>query len=157
MTVSQRQGALKKFRRTPWKFQATFGTPLKDLERFVQAITSGHEPLEAASMMIDAVIFEPNRLLELLDKHALPRRYGRDVCIEAVGQHEVQELLQAVLADWIDFAFVPAPKPFVIYADHDEYTTLYANTKSKLNVVADRLMSQGFERIKEYERNLLER
>jgi hypothetical protein len=55
---------------------------------------------------------------------------------------------------WI-FSFVPAPKPFVIYADHHDYTTFYANTRSNLNRVADALLAQGFEEVSGYQRRSL--
>jgi len=74
--------------------------------------------------------------------------------VTAVGQREIEELLNAALSDWVDFIFVPAPKPFVIYADHDEYTTFYANTGSNLNRVAEPLLTQGFEEVSEYQRRL---
>jgi hypothetical protein len=66
----------------------------------------------------------------------------------------VVELLEAALSDWIDFIFVPTPKPFVIYADHDEFTTFYANTKSNLNPVVEALSARGFKRVQDYERDL---
>jgi hypothetical protein len=52
-----------------------------------------------------------------------------------VGAHrhcsdkEIAPLLEAALGDWVDFLFVPVPKPFAIYADHDDYITLYANSR----------------------------
>jgi hypothetical protein len=52
-------------------------------------------------------------------------------------------LLQAVLTDAVDFAFIPTPKPFVMYADHDDLVTLFANTKSNLNRVAQALYREG--------------
>ena len=57
------------------------------------------------------------------------------------------------MSDWVDFVFIPEPKPFVIYADHDEYITFYANTKSNLNRVADALLAQGFKSVQNFERN----
>jgi hypothetical protein len=152
MTLSETPGALKKFRRTTWRFQQTFGTPLKNLQPFVATIITAHEPFERASLTIDGVIFEPKHLLDVLAKHSLPRRYRRHISVTAAGRGEIQELLEAVLSDWIDFIFVPEPKPFVIYADHDEYTTFYANTKLNLNRVVHELRRQGFEIIPDYER-----
>lgn len=64
------------------------------------------------------------------------------------------ELLEAALGDWVNFTFVPKPKPFVIYADHDEYTTFYANTKSNLNGVVQALSGAGFEKVPDYQRIL---
>jgi hypothetical protein len=66
----------------------------------------------------------------------------------------VEELLHTAFSDWFDFLFVPTPKPFVIYADHDEYTTFYANTRSNLNRVVQALSAKGFEEIAEYKRQL---
>ena len=49
MTVTPTPGALKKFRRTPWRFQKTVERPdARDLERFVSTIISAHGNLEAA-------------------------------------------------------------------------------------------------------------
>jgi hypothetical protein len=42
----------------------------------------------------------------------------------------------------------------VIYADHDEYATFYANTRSNLNRISEALTLQGFEKIAEYTRSL---
>lgn len=52
---------------------------------------------------------------------------------------------------------MPAPKPFVIYADHDEYATFYANTRSNLNRVTDALLTQGFEEVSGYQKEGLRR
>ena len=65
---------------------------------------------------------------------------------------EVGALLQAALSDSVDFWFIPTPKPFVIYADHDEYTTFFANSKSNLNGIVDPLLKRGFESV-DYERS----
>ena len=154
MTLSQVPGSLKRFRKTPWRFQTTFQTPLKDLHRFAAAILSAHDSNSTGCVTIDQVVSEPKHFIALLAKHSLPPQYGRDWSVVANGRQEVAELLEAALGDWIDFIFVPAPKPFVIYADHDEYTTFYANTKSGLNVVVEPLSAGGFKQIPGYERAL---
>lgn len=154
MTLSKTIGSLKRLRRTPWRFQQTFGTPLKNLGPFVATIVSAAAPLQKGAVTIDGVIFDPKHLLGLLTKYSLPPEYGREWSITAEGEQEVGELLHAVLSDWIDFMFVPTPKPFVIYADHDEYITFYANTKSNVNRVTGELSKQGFQRIDDYEREL---
>lgn len=152
MTLSQTTGALKRFRRTPWRFQQTFHTPLQSLPGFVSAILSVCPEPKSASLVIEEVVFEPPHLLQLLAKHRLPSEYKRDTTLVATGTEEVRELLENALSDWIDFAFVPAPKPFVIYADHDEYTTFLANTRSSLNKVAHSLLERGFKQVADYER-----
>jgi hypothetical protein len=154
MTMSEDSGARKRFRRTPWRFQQTFFTPLKIVKPFVAAIVNARERLHKASVTIDQVVFEPKHLNALLAKHSLPPLAGCGFCLTATGEEEVAELLEAALSDWVDFAFVPAPKPFVIYADHDEYTTFYANRKSGLNPVVEALLEKGFKEIRDYERKL---
>ena len=154
MKVSQLQGSLKRFRRTSWRFQQTFQTPLKNLKPFVATISSALAPVGSASVTIDQVVFEPKHLIGLLSDHLLPPQYGHEWCIEAESQSEVEDLLEAALGDWVDFVFVPAPKPFVIYADHDEYTTFYANTKANLNRVVQSLKEEGFVSVPDYERQL---
>ena len=154
MTLSETPGLLKRFRRTPWRFQETFHTPLKSLQPFVASIVGAHAPLKTAALTFEQVVFDPKHLIALLSSHSIELRYERGWTITADDPEEVEALLHAGLSDWVDFAFVPTPKPFVIYADHDEYTTLYANTKSNLNRVSGALSSRGFEKVSDYERNL---
>jgi hypothetical protein len=154
MKLSQLQGNLKRFRRTPWRFQQTFQTPLKKLKPFVATIFSSLEPLSGACLTIDQVVFEPKHLINLLAGHSLPPQYGHEWSITADCKTETEELLEAALGDWVDFVFIPVPKPFVIYADHDEYITFYANTKSNLNRVAQALTTAGFDSVPDYERRL---
>ena len=153
MYVSDTPSALKQIRKSPWKFQQTFKTPLYNLQPFVAAILSAASP-ESACITIEQAVFEPKHWIALLTRYSLPPHYGKGVSVTAVGRREVEELLQTAFTDWFDFLFVPTPKPFVIYADHDEYTTFYANTRSNLNRVVEALSAQGFEEIAEYRRQL---
>src|SRR6266566_2954102 len=75
MTLSQMQGSLKRFRRTPWKFQQTFHTPLGNLRPFVATIASALEPLRGGCVIIDQVVFEPEHLIGFLARHSLPAEY----------------------------------------------------------------------------------
>ena len=81
-------------------------------------------------MAIEQAVFEPKHWIDLLTRYSLPPRYAKGVSVTATGQQELEELLHTAFTDWFDFLFVPTPKPFVIYADHDEYTTFCANTRS---------------------------
>jgi len=53
-------------------------------------------------------------------------------------------ILVAAFWDAPDFICIPAPKPFVFYADHDDWITFYANTKSHLNHIIEPLSSHGY-------------
>ena len=111
MKLLHAPGAIKRFRRTPWRFQTTFVTPLKNLDPFVTAITTAHAPFASACLTLDTVVFEPKNLLQLLPVHSLAPEHGRDWTLTAEGLTEVQALLKSALSDWTDFAFVPSPKP----------------------------------------------
>ena len=97
-------------------------------------------------------MLEPDRLIKVLTRNSLPPQYQKGTSVIADGRQEIEDLLCAVLYDCMDFLLVPAPKPFVIYADHGEYATFYANTRSNLNRVADALLANGFEEVAEYRR-----
>jgi hypothetical protein len=150
MKVTHTAGTLKRFRRTPWKFQITFQTPLKQLEAFVAGIVESGEPPESAALTIDQVVFDPRHLDVLVIERNGESPLKRGDTIAAVGPDEVADLLKAGLADWIDFTFVPQPKRFVIYADHDEYCTVFANSGSNLNRVVASLGATGFEPVRDW-------
>ena len=154
MNLLENPAALKKFRRTAWKFQQTFETPLKDLKRFVSTIDQAAGPWRSASITIELVVFDPTHLIDLMNANSIPPRYQRGVSITAAGQEEIEALLEAALGDWVDFIFVPEPKSFAIYADHDEFTTFFAQNRSNLNRVVQALAGQGFKLEKEYRREL---
>lgn len=153
MKTSESPYGLKHIRKAAWKFQKTFRTPLADLQAFVTTIVSVASP-ESACVTIEQAVFEPKHWIELLTRYSLPTRYGKGVSITAAGVPEIEELLYVVLTDWFDFVFVPTPKLFTIYADHDEYTTFFASTRSNLNRVVTPLLARGFEEIREYTRGL---
>jgi hypothetical protein len=115
--------ALKQIRRSSWKFQQTFKTPLKNLQPFVAAILSTASP-ETACITIEHAVFEPKHWIDLLTRYSLPQHCGKEVSVTAVGRQEMEELLHTAFSDWFDFLFVPTRKRFVIYADHDEYIRL---------------------------------
>ena len=154
MMLTQIPGVLKKFRRTPWRFQLTFQTPLQNLCSFVSTIVRAKQPLQGGSVTLDQVVSEPKNWIALLSRHSLPPEYGREWTATARNTGEVEELLEASLSDCLDFLFIPTPKPFVIYADHDEFTTFYANTKSNLNGVVEALSRKGFNWVPGFERVL---
>lgn len=153
MTLSETPGAVKQFRKKAWRFQQTFATPLKNLQAFVTTIVSCSE-LRGGGLTIDRAIFEPRNLIRLLGKHSIPPHYGYGASITADNRAEVVELLEAALGDPVDFIFTPVPKPIVIFADHDEYTTFFANSHSSLSRVVTALNVQGFKEIRDYERQL---
>jgi hypothetical protein len=153
MTLSETPGSLNQIRRAAPKFQRTFATPLDDLQRFVAAIVCAGQ-IEGGCLTVDQVVLEPVHLIDLLKHYSLPPQYGRGLSLIAACQDEVKALLHAAFSDSIDFLFIPKPKPFTMYADHDEFTTFYAHTRSQLNRIAKVLSDQGVKTIQNYERRL---
>jgi hypothetical protein len=152
MNLSDASSPLKQLGKTPWKFQRTLRTPVRNIPPFVSTILASVPSLQAARVTIETTAFEPEHLLDLLTRHSLPRQYKKGTSVLAEGQREIEELVCAVFSDWMDFLLVPTPKPFVIYADHDEYATFYANTRSNLNRVTDALLAEGIEEVSGYQR-----
>src|SRR3954468_18786933 len=114
MTVTPSPGALKKFRRTPWRFQQTVERPdAGELERFVSTIITAHGSLEAATVTIDAVIFDTERMSALCATGCV---FAHDTSLLAETAAEARELLVAAFWDGPDFICIPTPKPFVFYA-----------------------------------------
>jgi hypothetical protein len=154
MLASQAAGAMKKFRRTPWRFQQTFVTPLKQVPAFTAAIVGSISDVATATVVIDQVVFPAKPLETLLEQRQLSLTLDRDTLITAETPDEVQPLLSAAFSDWVDFLFTPSPKPFVIYADHDEYATFFASSRSNLNSVATALLNGGFKAVDNYTREV---
>ena len=156
MQIVEAPGAAQRLRRSlgrPAKqFQATFRTPLKQLKAFTVTVLNAPGPITAGEVTLQQVVFSAKNLEELLAVHGLPPRYGQDWTIRATGQHETTALLEAVWGDWLDFYFTPTPKRYRLFADHDEYTTIFAATKGHLGKVAAALADSGFSRVAGYER-----
>lgn len=151
MIISHATGSLKKWKRTTWRFRRTFQTPLGDLEAFVAVIGAAHLEMVGASLVVESVLFEPRHPPPFAAEETW-RRLTHDMTVAVNSPASARALLVAALSDWLDFYFVPEPKPFVIYADHDEYCTFYANSRSKLNRVCDALSQAGFHEVDGYER-----
>jgi len=62
--------------------------------------------------------------------------------------------LVAAFGDGPDFICIPTPKPFVFYADHDNWITFYAQTKSHLNHIIEPLSTQGFKLVENWQREV---
>ena len=150
MLAAYQPGVIVKFHRTRWRFQQTFQTPLQDLDTFTGTILGSPSHVDSGTVTLDSVIMEAKKLQLLLSSLQLQHDLRHDGSIVAETASEVQPLLSAALGDWVDFLFVPAPTPFVVYADHDEHATFFANSKANLNKITDALTKKGFTVVKNY-------
>lgn len=152
MNALSTPGTLKKFRRTPWRFQQTVELPkANDRDRFVSTIITALDGLESAAVTIDNIVFNTEKMTALCSSAVT---LTHDTTISAQSAEEMQALLLAAFWDGTDFICIPTPKPFVFYADHDDWTTFYANTKSNLNRVITPLASQGYKLVRDWQREL---
>lgn len=154
MIVASTPGTLKRFRRTPWHFQQTVELPgRKDLDGFVSTVTDAHGDVHEGTVTLDQIVFGTERLTALCPAGS-PLPLARESSLTAQTDEEVKRLLVAAFMDGPDFIFVPSPKPFVFYADHDDWVTFYANTKSHLNHITEPLASHGYRIIQDWRREL---
>lgn len=141
--------SIARFRCSPWEFQQTFRTPLKELERFVGTLLSGFE-LKTGSISTHEVVFEPDHILNLFARHLIQIENHWSWTVLAAGPNDIQDLLATTLSDWIDFFFVPDPESFAIYADHDEYCTFYAKDRKTIGQIKSSLIAAGFPAVDDY-------
>jgi hypothetical protein len=127
---------------------------LKRLPEFVGALIPEDTPIRAATAIVEQVVFEPKHLDGLLVAHGLPTSYGVEWSLAAVGHQESVELLEVLLGDWLDFYFAPEPKHILLYADHDEHTTVFASRKASLSQIAARMSALGIPEIVDYTRSV---
>jgi hypothetical protein len=103
------------------------------------------DDLRGARLLMDGWVFEPKELNAMLCAASLTTGLRRGTIVHAENQNEATALLRATLAGWVDFAFVPDPKTFCIYADHDEEITFFASTRGNLNRAVGPLTELGYE------------
>jgi hypothetical protein len=142
--------AIHGFRANPWPYQRTLATPRKNMAGFLSALLAAL-PIDRGIASTDQVVFEPDSFLEVLKVRELAIENYWTFCAEASNPEDVAVLLDAMLNDSIDFVFVPLPESFAIYADHDEFLTLYVPTSTGLDQLVARLELVGF-RFEDYVR-----
>lgn len=99
--------------------------------------------VEEGIVTIESTASAPRNLAALLELHSLVVPTGPSQSLKAANSAEVSDLLEAALADPIDFWFVPSPKAFALYADNNEYVTFFANKKAALAAVVDGFAALG--------------
>lgn len=141
-----------RFKATPPRYEQTFLTPMNDLPRFVSTLLSPFTEQEA-TVLIDTVVFVPYELLGYLAAEGFtPQEFLRDVQITASGEHTPPSLLEATLSESIDFLFLPVSGKFALYADHDEFTTLFSDDLSVIEAIQNTMSKADFEFIDSYKR-----
>lgn len=152
MKIETTPGALLRFKQSPGKFQHTFKTDLERLPTFVAALLAGTPPITSGTVTIKSVVFEPKHLRQVLAMHAIKDEPVSGMAITASGPEELHSLLIGTFSDWLDFYFTPRPGPFTVYADHDEYTTVFASRKFPISKIATAMALAGIADVPGYAR-----
>ena len=131
-----------RMREAPHPFQQTFVTPLNDLPQFVNALLSPLK-IEHAVLHIEQLVFAPKELIWYLRGLGIETTEGElnRATLVAETKEEASTLLDCALGQWADFAFLPTPEDFAIYADHDEYTTVFAPNNQVLDALRAKMQS----------------
>ena len=145
-------GKLEQLRRSAGLFQRTYHTPLIQLESFVQTLLEPWASITSAALTVEAIIFPPKHLGQLLARYRLRPELRGESTISATGSDEAHELLVAALGDWVDFYYVAEPTGPLVYADHDEYTTVFAARKRPLGQLRVAMAAAGFTEVPDYSR-----
>ena len=137
-----------RLREPPLPFQKTYATPLSDLPKFVRTILAPFEVTDGA-IHIEQIIFKPNELIWYMRRLGIVTDEGQlnRATLQAANKQEALTLLECVLGQWTDFAFLPSPKQFAIYADHDEYTTVFTASVEMLNTLHSDMSREGFKEV----------
>jgi hypothetical protein len=154
LSVASSPETLKRFRRPTGSYQQTFRTPLDRLPVFVAALLAGNPPITSGAVTVQSVVFTPTHLAALLGQHGLPADAAAGATITATGFQEVRDVVSAALADCVDFYFLPRPNHFLLYADHDEFTTIFSARKSAISRVAAAMTTAGIAAVPGYSREL---
>jgi hypothetical protein len=155
MRTEATPGSVKRLRRTVAGFQQrTFRTPLEQLPGFVATLLAGPLPVTSASVVVCQVVFPPRHVEAVLSSHRLPPACQEGWSIVAEDADESKTLLAATFADWLDFFLLPVPKSYLLYADHDEYTTLFAAHRGTLSRMEWAMTAAGFAEVSDYVREL---
>jgi hypothetical protein len=153
MKVSDTPSALKQIRKTPWKFQQTFKTPLNNLQPFVAAILSTASP-ESACITIEQAVFEPKHWIDLLKSlFTAASLWEGSIYYRCWTARSRRVALHSFLR-LVRLPFRPHSKTVRDLCRSRRVRNVYANTRSNLNRVVEALSAQGVEEVAEYGRQL---
>ena len=135
----------------PFPFQQTYATPLDDLQHFIETLLDPFE-VSRASVWIETLVFNPKELVWYLRGSGIHSNEGElnNSLLLAENRSEAATLLECILGQWADFAFLPTPREFVIYADHDEFTTVFTKSTEKLSSLRKHMKAEGFREVRDW-------
>jgi hypothetical protein len=76
---------LKRFRRTAWRFQQTFLTPLQELPEFVWTIVDAGDGMKEGCLTLDEIALTTRQLEALFERHTISLPLKNRMSISASG------------------------------------------------------------------------
>jgi hypothetical protein len=149
--VESTPGATKKLRQKAGGAQMTFAVTRDGAPAFAAALLSDEPPCESAELVVEGLSGALYHVGPLI-AHPPLEPLARDTTIAATGGEAAAALLAAALSDYFDFWFVPRPGGLVVYADNDEYATVFAHRQGAVSRAGERLRAAGFREVVGYER-----
>jgi hypothetical protein len=149
--VESTPGATKRLRKKAGGAQMTFAVTRQGAPAFAAALLSGEQPCERAELVVEGTsgaLYHVGPLIAQPALEALPR----DTTIAATDGEASAALLAAALSDYVDFWFVPKPGGLLVYADNDEYATVFAHRQGAVSRAGERLRAAGIPEVDGYER-----
>ena len=144
-------GELKRLRARAGAIQTTFRVPPNRAVEFAAALLSDGAGADAARLVIADVVFPPRHLNATLARHDPEASLAHEMVIDA-GPGEGTLLLSSALSDSVDFWFDAKPGGFLLFADHDEYSTVFAHRQGAVSRAGERLRAARFDEVPGYER-----
>jgi hypothetical protein len=158
LSIQHTPGAVERFLETDWPHEQTFVTPKREsLKSFVSAIVANIDLFQTGIVIFKQVIFEPDELHWFLGRHGraviMQDTYWLDDwSIQSDARNEIEELLEAVFSETIDFAFVVQPDAFKIFTDHDGYTTFFSANESMITCLTKSFSELGVKHVEGWKR-----
>lgn len=130
------------YKQRTWTHSTTCVTPLKKLTWFVDQILEAVGPLEEVGVMV-RVVLSTNHLDKLRAQHDISEPVGRSPFHLTHKADDTRALLIAAFADPVDFSLFSVPKRLVLFADHDEYTSIFGMSTSTVSRIVAPLKIGG--------------
>jgi hypothetical protein len=122
--------AMRAFRTQPYAFQLTITRPLERLDEFIDGLLSNHL-VESAVICTDQIVFKPEHVIDMANASDFELPDCWDFKLSINSKKYVLSWLNACLRDWIDFLFYCNDSDLAIYADHDEFITIYLSSSAQ--------------------------
>ena len=108
---------------------------------------------DGARAVIEQIVFDPEDLIAYLQTVGIKSDEGKlhEATLTAESRSEAETMLEHLFGDWIDFVFLPSLNAqFAIYADHDEYTTIFCKEFEAIESIRKSAREHGYKEVEDW-------